>query len=158
MHRTIFILRWNKAKKRKKQTTPRDHVAAGSDKRPRPWRLAVATFEDPARTLKICRHLPPRLHRDSVAIATIAFDYHYSLWGLHPDSPAWLSAKRDAHLRSANHLHDLCFLNDDIYIKLGQHIAQLVRQWGGGIPNPPPEFALGSFICLSVRRLRDFVA
>ncbi|KAE8798293.1 putative ABC1 protein [Hordeum vulgare] len=92
---------------------------------------AVATFEDPARTLKICRHLPPRLHRDSVAIATIAFDYHYSLWGLHPDSPAWLSAKLDAHLRSANHLHDLCFLNDDIYIKLGQHIAQLVRQWGG---------------------------
>ncbi|XP_044983814.1 calcium-dependent protein kinase 4-like [Hordeum vulgare subsp. vulgare] len=86
---------------------------------------AVATSEDPARTLKICRHLPPRLLRDSVAAATIAFDYHYSLWGLQPDSPAWLSAKRDAHLRAANRLQDLCFLNGDIYIKLGQHIVQL---------------------------------
>ncbi|XP_044979810.1 putative ABC1 protein At2g40090 [Hordeum vulgare subsp. vulgare] len=86
---------------------------------------AVATSEDPARTLKICRHLPPRLLRDSVAAATIAFDYHYSLWGLQPDSPAWLTAKRDAHLRSAHRLQDLCFRNGGIYIKLGQHIAQL---------------------------------
>ncbi|KAI4994937.1 hypothetical protein ZWY2020_034840 [Hordeum vulgare] len=85
----------------------------------------VATSEDSTRTLKICRHLPPRLLRDSVAAATIAFDYHYSLWGLQPDSPAWLSAKRDAHLRSANRLQDLCFLNGGIYIKLGQHIVQL---------------------------------
>ncbi|KAM3294701.1 hypothetical protein ACQJBY_037530 [Aegilops geniculata] len=86
---------------------------------------AVATSEDPARTLKICRHLPPRLLRDSVAAATIAFDYQYSLWGLQPDSPAWLSAKHDAHLRSANRLQELCFRNGGIYIKLGQHIAQL---------------------------------
>ncbi|EMS67717.1 hypothetical protein TRIUR3_33699 [Triticum urartu] len=78
-----------------------------------------------ARTLKICRHLPPRLLRDSVAAAAIAFDYQYSLWGLQPDSPAWLTAKHDAHLRSANRLQELCFRNGGIYIKLGQHIAQL---------------------------------
>ncbi|KAE8771090.1 calcium-dependent protein kinase 16-like [Hordeum vulgare] len=129
MHSTISILRRKKGKKRKKQTTPRGQdpqdlpAAAGSDGGA--GAHAVATSEDPARTLKICRHLPPRLLRDSVAAATIAFDYHYSLWGLQPDSPAWLSAKRDAHLRSANRLQDLCFLNGGIYIKFGQHIVQL---------------------------------
>ncbi|KAE8794289.1 putative ABC1 protein [Hordeum vulgare] len=136
MHRTISILRQKKGKKRKKQTTPRGQdpqdlpVVAGSDDGA--GAHAIATSEDPARTLKICRHLPPRLLRDSVAAATIDFDYHYSLWGLQPDSPAWLNAERDAHLRSANRLQDLCFLNGGIYIKLRQHIAQLIRQRGGG--------------------------
>ena len=88
---------------------------------------AIATSDDPAKTLKICTHLPPRLLRDSVAAATIAFDYQYSLWGLEPDSKAWTEAKKATHLRSANRLQELCFRNGGIYIKLGQHIAQLVR-------------------------------
>jgi len=87
---------------------------------------AVATSEDPAATLKVCAHLPPRLLRDSVTAATIAFDYKWSLWGLEPGTPAWQSAKHHAHLRSANRLQELCFRNGGIYIKLGQHIAQLV--------------------------------
>jgi aarF domain-containing kinase len=88
--------------------------------------VAVATSEDPAATLKVCAHLPPRLLRDSVTAATIAFDYKWSLWGLEPGTPAWQSAKHHAHLRSANRLQELCFRNGGIYIKLGQHIAQLV--------------------------------
>ena len=91
--------------------------------------VAVASTEDPAATLKVCTHLPPRLLRDSVTAATIAFDYKWSLWGLEPGTPAWQSAKHDTHLRSANRLQELCFRNGGIYIKLGQHIAQLVRTW-----------------------------
>ncbi|KAI5012578.1 hypothetical protein ZWY2020_024844 [Hordeum vulgare] len=96
------------------------------------WRRAAAGGAGRAPR---CRHLEtrqtsrsvgPRLLRDSVAAATIAFDYHYSLWSLQQDSPAWLSAKHDAHLRSGNRLQDLCFLNGGIYIKLGKHIAQLM--------------------------------
>ncbi|XP_062212116.1 putative ABC1 protein At2g40090 [Phragmites australis] len=87
--------------------------------------VAVANSEDPAAALKICAHLPPRLLRDSVTAATIALDYKWSLWGLEPGTPAWLSAKHGAHLRSANRLQELCFRNGGIYIKLGQHIAQL---------------------------------
>ncbi|XP_039831496.1 putative ABC1 protein At2g40090 isoform X2 [Panicum virgatum] len=87
--------------------------------------VAVASTEDPAATLKVCTHLPPRLLRDSVTAATIAFDYKWSLWGLEPGTPAWQSAKHDTHLRSANRLQELCFRNGGIYIKLGQHIAQL---------------------------------
>ena len=63
--------------------------------------VAVASAEDPAATLKVCTHLPPRLLRDSVTAATIAFDYKWSLWGLEPGTPAWQSAKHDTHLRSA---------------------------------------------------------
>uniref|UniRef100_J3LRU8 ABC1 atypical kinase-like domain-containing protein n=1 Tax=Oryza brachyantha TaxID=4533 RepID=J3LRU8_ORYBR len=77
------------------------------------------------KSIKICTHLPPRLLRDTATAATVAFDYQYSLWGLEPGTPAWLSAKHDAHLRSANRLQELCFRNGGIYIKLGQHIAQL---------------------------------
>ncbi|OEL24599.1 putative ABC1 protein [Dichanthelium oligosanthes] len=87
--------------------------------------VAVANTEDPAATLKVCAHLPPRLLRDSVTAATIGLDYKWSLWGLEPGTPAWQSAKHDAHLRSANRLQELCFRNGGIYIKLGQHVAQL---------------------------------
>ncbi|RCV41354.1 hypothetical protein SETIT_9G129000v2 [Setaria italica] len=87
--------------------------------------VAVASTEDPAATLKVCAHLPPRLLRDSVTAATVALDYKWSLFGLEPGTPAWQSAKHDAHLRSANRLQELCFRNGGIYIKLGQHIAQL---------------------------------
>lgn len=89
--------------------------------------VSIATSEDPAATFKVCAHLPPRLLRDSVTAATIAFDYKWSLWGLEPGTPVWQSAKHHAHLRSANRLQELCFRNGGIYIKLGQHIAQLVR-------------------------------
>jgi aarF domain-containing kinase len=89
--------------------------------------VAIANSEDPAATLKVCAHLPPRLLRDSVTAATIAADYSWSLWGLEKGTPAYLAAKHDAHLRSANRLQELCFRNGGIYIKLGQHIAQLVR-------------------------------
>nr|CAB3498961.1 unnamed protein product [Digitaria exilis] len=87
--------------------------------------VAVASTEDPATTLKVCAHLPPRLLRDSVTAATIALDYKWSLLGLEPGTPAWQSAKHKTHLRSANRLQELCFRNGGIYIKLGQHIAQL---------------------------------
>ncbi|GJN23649.1 hypothetical protein PR202_gb11314 [Eleusine coracana subsp. coracana] len=87
--------------------------------------VSIASSEDPAATLKVCAHLPPRLLRDSVTAATIAADYSWSLWGLEPGTPAYLAAKHDAHLRSANRLQELCFRNGGIYIKLGQHIAQL---------------------------------
>lgn len=95
---------------------------------------AIAYSDDPSATLKICAHLPPRLLRDAATAATIAFDYQYSLWGLDPGTPAWVSAKHDAHLRSANRLQELCFRNGGIYIKLGQHIAQLVRATGNRAP------------------------
>ena len=36
-------------------------------------------------------------------------------------------AKRACHNRSAERLRDLCFANGGIYIKFGQHVAQLVR-------------------------------
>ncbi|KAI4967003.1 hypothetical protein ZWY2020_034454 [Hordeum vulgare] len=131
MHRTISILWQKKGKKRKKQTTPRGQdpqdlpAVAGSDGGA--GAHAVATSEDcqTSRSARLCL-------RDSVAAATIDFNYHYSLWGVQPDSPAWLNAERDAHLRSANRLQDLCFLHSGIYIKLRQHIAHLIRQRGGG--------------------------
>jgi aarF domain-containing kinase len=94
---------------------------------------AIANSEDPAATLKVCAHLPPRLLRDSVTAATIAADYSWSLLGLEQGTPAYLASKHDAHLRSANRLQELCFRNGGIYIKLGQHIAQLVRNSALGL-------------------------
>lgn len=53
-------------------------------------------------------------------------DYQYSCWGLRQGSTEWLKAKHEAHERSAYKLQELCFRNGGIYIKLGQHISQLV--------------------------------
>ena len=53
-------------------------------------------------------------------------DYKYSLYGLAEGSPEREAAKHEAHLRCANRLQALCFTNGGIYIKLGQHIGQLV--------------------------------
>ena len=53
-------------------------------------------------------------------------DYEYSLWGLPEGSKEWSAVKHEVHLRSARKLQDLCFKNGGIYIKLGQHIGQLV--------------------------------
>lgn len=53
-------------------------------------------------------------------------DYEYSLWGLPDGSKERERVKREVHTRSALKLQELCFRNGGIYIKLGQHISQLV--------------------------------
>ena len=53
-------------------------------------------------------------------------DYEYSLWGLPEGSKERERVKREVHSRSALKLQELCFRNGGIYIKLGQHISQLV--------------------------------
>ena len=53
-------------------------------------------------------------------------DYKWSLRGL--SGPEREAALRAAHARSADRLQRLCFANGGVYIKLGQHIAQLVRE------------------------------
>jgi aarF domain-containing kinase len=52
-------------------------------------------------------------------------DYVYSLHGILVgvgEDVAW----HDVNLCSTNKLQDLCFKNGGIYMKLGQHISQLV--------------------------------
>lgn len=114
---------------------------------------AAASSEDAPLALKICTLLPLRLLRDSVTAASIAFglssipsffsflyqkkkmliptdsllsDYQYSCWGLEQGSGEWSRVRHEVHLRSARRLQDLCFRNGGIYIKLGQHLGQLV--------------------------------
>lgn len=53
-------------------------------------------------------------------------DYEYALWGLPEGSAERAKVKHEVHLRSARKLQELCFINGGIYIKLGQHIGQLV--------------------------------
>ena len=53
-------------------------------------------------------------------------DYEYSLWGLDEGSVEKSKVKHEVHLRSARKLEELCFRNGGIYIKLGQHVGQLV--------------------------------
>lgn len=53
-------------------------------------------------------------------------DYEYSLWGLLEGSSERERIKHEVHLRSAQKLQDLCFKNGGVYIKLGQHLGQLV--------------------------------
>ena len=52
-------------------------------------------------------------------------DYKWSLRGL--SGPELEAAQRAVHQRSADRLQRLAFANGGIYIKIGQHIAQLVR-------------------------------
>ena len=59
-------------------------------------------------------------------ICTLFLDYQYSLWGLPEGSVERCRIKREVHLRSAHKLEELYFKNGGIYIKLGQHIEQLV--------------------------------
>lgn len=61
-----------------------------------------------------------------VLIFLLSLDYQYSLSGLPEGSEERLKAKHEVHLRSASKLQELCFQNGGIYIKLGQHIGQLV--------------------------------
>lgn len=46
--------------------------------------------------------------------------------GLPEDSDEREKVKREVHTRSALRLQDMCFKNGGIYIKLGQHVGQLV--------------------------------
>lgn len=55
----------------------------------------------------------------------LAKDYRFALDGLEGEE---LEVARSlCHLRSAQKLQKLCFANGGIYIKLGQHVGQLVR-------------------------------
>ncbi|CAA7389902.1 unnamed protein product [Spirodela intermedia] len=85
----------------------------------------VISSDDPASALKVCAIVPVRICRDSFTAAAMVADYKYSLWGLNEGSVEHARVKHEVHLRGANRLQDLCFRNGGIYIKLGQHIAQL---------------------------------
>jgi hypothetical protein len=56
----------------------------------------------------------------------VLLDYEYALWGLPEGSVERAKVKHEVHLRSARRLQELCFRNGGLYIKLGQHIGQLV--------------------------------
>ncbi|XP_075514128.1 putative ABC1 protein At2g40090 isoform X2 [Primulina tabacum] len=89
---------------------------------------AIARSEDPASAFKLSTAVPMRLLHDAFTAAAIAFDYEYSLWGLAEDSIERTKTKREVHARSALKLQELCFRNGGIYIKLGQHISQLIMR------------------------------
>ena len=73
--------------------------------------------------------LAPLLAAPTRRLRCAAADYKVSLRGLAGDA---LEAQNSAcHQRSAGRLQRLCFANGGVYIKLGQHIAQLAR------PAPP---------------------
>ena len=55
-------------------------------------------------------------------------DYRQSLKGLPVGSREREAAIHTCHERGAERLRDLCFRNGGIYIKLGQHIGQLVSE------------------------------
>jgi aarF domain-containing kinase len=61
-----------------------------------------------------------------VLFFVLLLDYEYSLWGIPEGSSKREKIKHEVHLRSAQRLRDLCFKNGGIYIKLGQHLGQLV--------------------------------
>ncbi|PKA50050.1 Putative ABC1 protein [Apostasia shenzhenica] len=77
---------------------------------------------------------PLNLEEKGKALALVApikekleyLDYEYSIWGLKEGSNEWSKAKHEAHKRCAVRLKELCFRNGGIYIKLGQHIGQLI--------------------------------
>ena len=61
-----------------------------------------------------------------VLFLVLCLDYEYSLYGIPEGSIERERVKHEVHLRSAQRLRDLCFKNGGIYIKLGQHLGQLV--------------------------------
>ena len=61
-----------------------------------------------------------------IFFARFLSDYEYSLWGLDEGSVEKSKVKHEVHLRSARKLEELCFINGGIYIKLGQHVGQMV--------------------------------
>ncbi|KAK9823333.1 hypothetical protein WJX72_001997 [[Myrmecia] bisecta] len=81
---------------------------------------------DPLLSALIAYHVPLRLVRDVITAASIAADYKWSQrssLGLTEQDQQ--GARRACHRRSAFKLQRLCFANAGVYIKLGQHIAQL---------------------------------
>ncbi|KAK8949592.1 putative ABC1 protein [Platanthera zijinensis] len=88
--------------------------------------VAISSSDDLSTAFKICTVVPARLLRDAFTAATIAFDYEYSMRGLKDGSIEWSKAKHEVHNRCAYRLRELCFRNGGIYIKLGQHLGQLI--------------------------------
>ncbi|GJP38095.1 hypothetical protein CLOM_g22540 [Closterium sp. NIES-68] len=85
----------------------------------------AAMGEDPMLRLKLLVTVPVRVGRMVATVGAMVADYKTSLRGLPADSEEKEQAKRQCHLRCADRLQALCFRNGGIYIKLGQHIAQL---------------------------------
>eukprot|EP00879_Flechtneria_rotunda_P022221 GHRR01023445.1.p2 GENE.GHRR01023445.1~~GHRR01023445.1.p2 ORF type:complete len:100 (+),score=28.56 GHRR01023445.1:899-1198(+) len=66
-------------------------------------------------------------HKDAIDAVTAA-DYKVSLRSVPGDNlDAYEEQLHACHQRSADKLLNLCFDNGGIYVKLGQHIGQLVR-------------------------------
>lgn len=124
--------------------TPARLVAVGL---PASYAGFVLCSDDPANVVRFTKNVPLRLARDVWAAAAIVTgmmgwddhckgfaantDYKQTLRGGEPGDAEYEAAKRACHLRSAERLVKLCFANGGIYIKLGQHIGQLVRMGGG---------------------------
>ncbi|CAI7779639.1 unnamed protein product [Closterium sp. NIES-53] len=85
----------------------------------------VAMGEDPLLRLKLLVTVPVRVGRVVTTVLAMVADYKTSLRGLPAGSEEMESEKRQCHLRCADRLQAMCFRNGGIYIKLGQHIAQL---------------------------------
>ncbi|KAK9838428.1 hypothetical protein WJX84_000652 [Apatococcus fuscideae] len=83
----------------------------------------IGLSEDPRKRARIALYVPQRLLRDLCAAALIVGDYQFSLRGLEGSERD--SARAACHRRCADRLQKVCFANGGIYIKLGQHIAQL---------------------------------
>ncbi len=75
-------------------------------------------------------------------------DYKFSTSGLEGDS--YTEALKQCHERSAFKLQKLCFANGGIYIKLGQHVAQLVGQLCLCLLHKPPEACLFQYELIAV--------
>ncbi|CAI7791643.1 unnamed protein product, partial [Closterium sp. NIES-54] len=80
---------------------------------------------DPLLRSKLLVTVPVRVGRVVTTVLAIVADYKTSLRGLPAGSEEMESEKRQCHLRCADRLQAMCFRNGGIYIKLGQHIAQL---------------------------------
>jgi hypothetical protein len=66
-----------------------------------------------------------RFWRDLYCTTRIVADYELSLRNANPDSEDYKRLLNEVHLRSAHRLRDLMRTNGGIYIKFGQHIAQM---------------------------------
>ncbi|DBA69933.1 hypothetical protein WJX79_001480 [Trebouxia sp. C0005] len=83
----------------------------------------IVLSDEPQRRARVAYNVPLRVIRDALAVISIASDYKFSTSGLEGDTYA--EALKQCHERSAFKLQKLCFANGGIYIKLGQHVAQL---------------------------------
>ncbi|KAL3145108.1 hypothetical protein ABBQ38_001717 [Trebouxia sp. C0009 RCD-2024] len=83
----------------------------------------IVFSDEPQRRARVAYNVPLRVFRDAVAVVSIASDYKLSLRGL--EGKTYEEELKECHTRSAFKLQRLCFANGGIYIKLGQHVAQL---------------------------------